>query len=637
VSGARGFVIVTEEGTSKGRRWLAALLAAFALYFALFAWFAPPGVLFSKDPVIVVDYALHAYQVDRALTAFRGSGALWGWDPLVLAGHPAGALEDLTSKGTELFVIGLRALGMHAGVAFNLFIALVMALVPFVGYASARLFGLDRPASVVTVLLWTLLWYFDSFLHWNWWIGMISWSFAAYGVVLFMALLHRALESRQTRWFVALAALAPALAIVHPFSGITLLVPGALVYFRSRKQLSAKHHALIWLVAFVGASTALVWVFPAYRFKHYVTTADSYLNARLEYVFYDLFDLLRNADNTGLPVRTVVRTLCFAAGGIMLWRWRAAADRRALPLASLVLWAAGYAYLAAYTNAGRQTQPYRQIAPAMLAAAIPAAALLRELFSPESLRGLNKTARLLLILAALLILPRFGRTVIYFLPDLLPTHHNSVVAMNEPKPFSSRLFSANVEARDLRDWLLAHAQGQGRIAVRGAQPSHWVLAEYLAATTRLPILGGLEHRNIHHADAHLFRRYRAGNPPGEELQRFFETYAVGWVVLGGEYGSLDYRQEYMELVATVAEHRIYRVRKPPSYFMRGSGRVSEQAMNRVKVEGAGGDDVVLRFHWFEPLACRPNCTVERFTVDGDRVGFIRVPNPPSNFEIYVKY
>lgn len=622
---------------STGRRGVAGLLAVFALYFGLFAWFAPPRVLFSKDPVIVIDYALHVYQVDRALAAFRASRQLWGWDPLMLAGHPAGALEDLTSKGTELFVIGLRSLGVHPAVAFNLFIALVMALVPFVGYASARLFGLTRRASVITVLLWTLLWFFDSFMHWTWWIGMISWSFAAYGSVLFVALLHRALESKQTRWFAALVALTPALAIVHPFSGIALAVPGALLYWRARRQLGARQHVLIWLAVSAGLATALVWVFPAYRFKHYVTTADSYLNARLEYVFYDLFDILRNSDNTGLPVRTLFRTLCFAAGGVVLWRWRKAGDRRTLPLASLVLWSAAWAYLAAYTNAGRQTQPYRQIAPAMLAAAIPAAELLSELCTLEGLRRLNTQARLLLALAVVAIVPRVGRTVIYFLPDLLPTHHNSVVAMNEPKPFSARLFNANAEARELRAWLLAHADGQGRIAVRGARPTQWVLAEYLAATTRLPILGGLEHRNVHHADAHLFRRHRAGNPPGEELQRFFDTYAVGWVVLGGEYGALDYRQDYMELVATVAEHRIYRVRKPPSYFLRGSGRVTEQAMNRVKVEGASGDEVVLRFHWFEPLACRPACAVERFAVPDDRVGFIRVPNPPPSFEIYVKY
>ena len=628
---------MSDSGTASGRRWVAALAAVFGLHFALLCWFAPPRVLFTKEPVAVVDYALHAYQVDRALSAFRASGQLWGWDPLVLAGQPAGVAEDLTSKGTELFVIALRSAGVHAGLAFNLFIALVMALVPFVGWASARLLGLDRTASTVSVLLWVLLWYFDSLLHWTWWIGMISWSFAAYGVVLFTALMHRALEERKAKWFAALVALAPVLAIVHPFSGIALLVPGALLFLRARRSLGAKEHALLALAALAGAATALVWAFPAYRFKHYVDTADSYFNARLEYLLYDLFDLLKNSDNTGAPVRTVVRTLCFAAGGWQLWRWHKEGDRRALPLAALVLWGAGYAYLAGYVGAGRQTQPYRQIAPAMLAAAIPAAALLSELLSPRALRGLERPAKLLLGLAVVLIVPRFGRTVLFFFPGVLPIQPNAGVVLSEPKPFGARLSHASPEAQELRGWLMEHAGDRGRIVVRGVFPTHWVLAEYLAAATPLPILGGLEHRNVHHADAHLFRRARAGNPPGAELQDYFDTYAVGWVVLAGEYGALDYRHDYLEPVATVADHRVYRVRKEPSYFMRGSGRVVAQSMNRVKVEGASGDEVVLRFHWFEPLACRPDCKLERFPIPGDRVGFIRVPSPPPSFEIYTRY
>ncbi|MBK7579917.1 MAG: hypothetical protein IPI67_06885 [Myxococcales bacterium] len=630
---------MSEPSTSKGRPWTlpAALVAVFGFHFALLAWFAPPRVLFSKEPVVVVDYALHAYQVDRALTAFRGSGALWGWDPLVLAGQPAGVAEDLTSKGTELFVIGLRALGIHAGLGFNLFIVLVMSLVPFVGYASARLFGLDRRSSGISVALWILLWYFDSLLHWTWWIGMISWSFAAYGAVLFVALFHRALEEHETKWFAALVALTPALAIVHPFAGIALLVPGGLMYFRARKTLGAREHALVWLAFAAGAATALIWIFPAYRFKHYVDTADSYFNARLEYLLYDLFDLLKNSDHTGAPVRTLVRTLCFAAGGVTLWRWHKLGDRRVLPLASLCLWGITYAYLASYTNAGRQTQPYRQIAPAMLAAAIPAGALLSELFSRESLRRMDKAAKLTLALALVLIVPRFVRTVLFFMPGLLPIMPTAEIVLNEPKPFGARLSHASPEAQELRAWLIEHAEGSGRIVVRGVYPTHWVLAEYLAASTRLPILGGLEHRNVHHADAHLFRRARAGNLLGAELQAYFDDYAVGWVVLAGEYGFLDYRQDVLELVATVAEHRIYRVRQAPSYFLRGAGRVTEQAMNRIKVEDVTGDEVVLRFHWFEPLVCRPDCVIERFPIAGDRVGFIRVPRPPPSFEIVTQY
>jgi hypothetical protein len=48
-------------------------------------------------------------------------------------------------------------------------------------------------------------------------------------------------------------------------------------------------------------------------------------------------------------------------------------------------------------------------------------------------------------------------------------------------------------------------------------------------------------------------------------------------------------------------------------------------------------EVVLRFHYLETLRCRPDCRVERFPVAGDRVGFIRVPDPRPELEIYNSY
>lgn len=616
----------------RGKRALLALFAVIGLHVALVFHFAPPRVLFSKEPVVMIDYALHAYQVDRALTAYRGWGKLWGWDPHVLAGQPAGVAEDLTSKGTELFVIGLRALGVHAGFAFNLFIALVMLAVPFSAFASARLFGLSRRASVVATLFWVLLWFFDSFLHWSWWLGMITWCFAAQASVVLLGLVHRAFESKRTLHYVPIFVLAPVLALVHPFSALTLLVPGVALYARSARGLPRAHHVLLALAVLAAAATTLIWIGPALRFRHYVETADSYFNATLDYVFFDLFDLMRNSDHTGAPVRTALRTLAFAAGGVMLYRWHKAGDRRALPLASLVVWCVGLAYVAAHTHVGRQTQPYRQIAPAMLAAALPAAELFAELLRPKSLRALDGRARLLVALGAVLFVPRLARTVLFYFPNVVPASVATQLVQNEPKPWEAKLAPAGEPALAARAWLETHAADRGRIVV---QP--WVLGEYLAAATRLPLLGGLEHRNIHQADAHLFRRSLSGDLPGPALREYLTTYAVGHVVLVGKRIALEERADVLEHVATVAEHRIYRTRIEPSYFMRGSGRLVEQSFNRLRVEDAAGSEVVLRFHWLESLACRPDCKLEREPVPGDRVGFIRVPNPPKSFEIYNAY
>jgi hypothetical protein len=90
-------------------------------------------------------------------------------------------------------------------------------------------------------------------------------------------------------------------------------------------------------------------------------------------------------------------------------------------------------------------------------------------------------------------------------------------------------------------------------------------------------------------------------------------------------------------VASVAGHRRYRTRAVPSWLLRGIGQVVEQGVNSGKVVGASGDDLVVRFHWLESLACRPGCRIERFAVAGDRVGFIRIPSPPPAFEIYNAY
>jgi hypothetical protein len=160
-----------------------------ALHLALLAYFAPPGLMFSKRPVITADYALHVYQVQRALEAFKGWGKLWGYDPLLLAGQPAGVVEDLTSKGTELFVIALNSVGVHPGFAFNLFIVVTHLAVPLLGYATARFFELSRATSLVTALLWVLMWFFDSFLHWCWGIGMVSWAPSSMLALLVLSLL----------------------------------------------------------------------------------------------------------------------------------------------------------------------------------------------------------------------------------------------------------------------------------------------------------------------------------------------------------------------------------------------------------------------------------------------------------------
>lgn len=624
--------------------------ALLTLHLGLLFYFAPPSVIFDSKPVMVLDYSLHVYQVVRAKEAFADGGALWGWDPLLLAGQPAGVVEDLTSKGTELWVIALSGLGVHPGLAFNLLIFFVHISVPFAGYLAARLFRLRPAQGLAVALLWVLLWYFDSFLHWSWFIGMISWAWTCQLVVLFVGVALRLFEESKVRlrWALPLALLAATISLVHPFGVVLAGLPVLAIYLRAlraERRPSLGHHGALWGAAACGALTTLVWIGATLRFRHYVGDIDTFFNATLSFALSDYLDLLRDGRQTGGPVRTMLRYFCFVAAGITFWRWRRAGDSRLLPMLVMVLTGLVLAYVSAYSWHFRQTQPYRQIGPLMLLTAIPAVVLLGELLSKQQRATWSWRGYSLLALALVLIVPRFARTVLWYVPSLLPErvyrlpidrHTSPLSGLDEPRPGWMGHAPVLPQHEQVREFLRRKENRRGRVVVQD-----WVLGEYLAASSSVPILGGIRERNVPHVDAHLFRLEPNGALKTDELRAYLERYAVGWVVLNEAFGPLDKQRDLLEPAEVIAGYRFYRVRAQPSYFARGKGVVAEQRLNLVRVTGAAADpersDLVLRVHWMESLACRPGCQVEREQVPGDRVGFVRVPNPPAELEIFNQY
>ncbi len=642
----------TPRPTRGGRIATAVLLGvALAAHLGLIAVFAPPRLMFSANPVSTIDYSLHVYQVDRARRAFQGFGKLWSYDPQTLAGQPAGAIEDLSSKSVELFVIALARLGVEPMRAFNLYILLVHLLVPFCAFAAARLFRLSARDAAIATLLWVLLWSFDSFLHWAWFCGMISWSFASLLAVLFVALLWRTLEDPPR--LLACAALPPLgalLLLVHPYAALIVVVPSAALYLRAllQRRLRALQHVTVLLTVAGALATSLIWLPVALRFWHHVMDSQNFLRPGPATLLTDFLDLVKEPwDTGGGPVRTLFRFLCFGAGAVCLLRWRRARDSRLLPLALLLGTMLLLSYAGGILWLTRQVQPYRHVAPALLAAALPAAVLLGGLLRVETIRALGAPARVLLALALLLLLPRAIGTVLFYLPQALPVARKPVPGMNPsdpppepttglygPRPLPLSLYGVPDDYKEVARWLEARQRAsEGRVLVQD-----WMMAEHLQWAGALPILGGLDERNLHHVDAHLFRWYPDGKLPGKQLRDYLERYAVRHVVVRNYKPALEWRKDLLEFKALVGGNRIYRTKITPSYFLRGEGEVHHQALNLIRVRLARRvPEVVLRFHYMETLRCRPGCRVERFAVEGDRVGFLRVPDPPPAFDVYNSY
>lgn len=633
-----------DSGSAHGRVPDGLLLAlGGGLHVALLAYYVPLRLAFAGVPFHTYDYALHVYQVDRAARAFIASGRLWSYDPLLLAGQPAGAVEDVTSKSLELFVVLARALGVNEWVAFDGYVLAIVLGLPFVAYASARLFELPRRTAAVCVIAWVLLWYFDSFLHWCWYVGMISWGAASYLAVLVVALMYRAVRDHDPVKYAALGAVAALVTLVHPFAALTLVVPLAASYGRAFRTLCAWEHAALAAGTVAAAATTLAWIGPALRFRHYIGTVDAFLWPTFEYVVLDFLDLLKDVLMTGQPVRTALRTVTFALAVVAAVHLSRKRDDRFLPLVTLAFGSLGLAYLSGYSAALRQTQPYRHLGPAVLAAAVAAAAAARAVFRKGWLEGLSRPARLALALAACLALPALARTVLGYLPTALPEHAPRRTAHRPgPRPGTDNrepplptlgLSGPEPEYVALGRYVREHFPPElGRVA-----SFDWVLGEYLPVFSGVPTLGGIPQRNVPHVAAHPLRfDFTPTADEPDPFRRYLVEFAVAAVVTTGDPTPVDLRADLLAAEATFGALRLYRVRAPSGYAAAGRAQVAAQDLNLIQVRRAD-PTVTLRFHFLETLRCRPRCRVERVNAFRDAAGFVRVRGDGGDFELYNAY
>ena len=145
-----------------------------ALHVALTLRYVPIGVVFGPDPIITLDYETHYQQTFRAAQAFEQSGRFWSYNPHLLAGQLSGAIFDADNKLYEVFTIALATVGVPLHTGHNLFVLAVHLLVFPIFFAAARLFGLEVGEATLVVGLGSACWFFDSFAHYLWWVGMIS-------------------------------------------------------------------------------------------------------------------------------------------------------------------------------------------------------------------------------------------------------------------------------------------------------------------------------------------------------------------------------------------------------------------------------------------------------------------------------
>lgn len=644
-----------EEGapaTNPGpglRSHLAFALAALAValvHLALMWHYIPPELVLSEDPIARGDLSVHLAQAKRVFEGMVEAGETWAYDVSLLAGFPTGTIFDADNKAWALWTyVGVRKLGWSLGAAWNSFLVLAHLLVPVVVFAAARLLRFTRWPALVAAAGASAFWFFDSFVHWCWWIGMVEYDFAGYLFLLPLGLFYRFVEERRV-WQAVASGLSLGLCLlVHPYTFFMLAPPMIFLWLRDARELEGKHHAMVVGVALFAIAVNLWWLRVAFDFWHYILDSAYYGQAGLDFLVADFFGTLLDPETSGfISVRTGFRLLFVAAAGVQLWRWRKQEDRRfglfAVALGSYAL----LSYCGSYLSLTAQIQPYRFVVSLGFLAAMPAAELAVRGF--ESLRAGEWSGREK-VLAGVLAVPalqHLGADVVYFMPELQP--RLETLSNGETPGITGTGFAFHatlrygeaVQDRLVCDWIDAHDDGQGRVLVENAP-----LGDELAWRTDAQVLGGFTVRNLQHSYSNFYRRYPDGVLEDQAaLADYFETYAVRYVVVTRPDAYLGEPNPMLELVANFGWHRIFRVKEGAvavNLVAEGGGRV-EARTNHLKVRGSDPEaDVVLRFHWLESLVCEPECSIEREPIDEvDVVGFIRVPAPhPADFEISNSY
>ncbi len=623
-----------------------ATLLAFAVHLAVMLYMSPPSVILGDAPLFQPDWSTHYEQCRRAVEAFEAHGRMWSWDPHLLAGQISGAIFDADNKLFELWCVLLVRLGVPFDRAFNLFAWFGSVLVFPAVWASARLFGVAPRGALLGASLASLVWWFDGFAHWMWFLGMICWAAASYLYLLPLGLFVAYVRERRP-WQVA--ALAPALALIHtlhPYSFLVLATPMLVVYVRARGSLSRGQHAAILGAAAFTIVANLWWLGPALRFWHYILDSGYYLDATPDYLLWDWLGLLKAPWTSGfIANRTGFRYLAMALGLIALVGLRRRRDARFAWAWPAVASTGFIAYVGGVTPMLRQVQPYRFLLPAVMLLAVLGGAALDELLGPLAELARDRQRRPVAAAGLVLVLvgaPRLLRDVLYFVPDLIPRLKKPLVLpppdVNGPIEFGTLRWPDPLSYRHAPD---AHEaaisarvrqldDGSGRFLVQ------WpATGEQLAGRTDAQILGGFREINLAHSDANFFRTHDELAPiDPAAFGAYLERYNVRWVLLLNRHPELEARRDLLEPTAGVpGAGRWFRTKVREGWIVGGGPGTVRAASDELEVRGTRGGSLVLKYHWLETLRCTPGCTIRRVAVDGDRVGFIGVDSAPADFDV----
>ncbi len=603
--------------------------------------FLAPADIISDAPVYTDDYSMHFAQCLSTKRFLSSFGSCWGYDPFFLAGFPNGALVNADNKAWELLVYALAPV-LTAGLAFKLYLLALLLLYPFLTYGAARNFGLPHGRSFLAALLGMLFFHLSitiDFISW----GMVSYVFACFLSLYVLSLFNRLFESFSWKCWAAVTLLSSLLLLMHILSPLLLGPPLLLLYLAHFRTLERRQHLALALTAVVALAVNSFWLMPVMQFFQDKTTRPEHYRFTLQIdslyepirvYLTQKMSILHKKDPALNSTFMDVFILLTAVAGLYRWK-KENRGKLLLPLLGGAAFLFVIAYYGSRTEFFAQLQPQRFTIPLNLLLIIPAgaglAALLTLLFKDRS-----TLVRLFsgMIIFALLVHP--------VLKPLKTVYGYNLyrLSCDFPPPLT-----------ELLAWLDTNTTREGRILIEDSEcdtdhrfyGAHFpalfpesVKREYLCGPRPMyPI----KHSYASFTAGMLFEK-KIGDYTIEELRRYFDLYNVRWVVCWCDESKqvFDRFPEYLVKAGDIDRFTLYEVKRTPSFFLKGSGRIDAD-YNRLELTDVVPEDgeIVISYHWMQYLKTDPALAMERAAVGDDPVGFIRVINPPQSLVIYNAY
>jgi hypothetical protein len=599
---------------------------------------SPGGVENVLRPISFDDYALQFYYGQLGSRFLTEGGVTYGYDPNFMAGYPKTPVYYPSSKPYELSLALFS--GLDPGTVFNFTVFSMLAALPFFAYGAAANFRLSRGERLAVVAMSIaphLMVPVAGFYGIMEAAGMVPFIFASFLSVYVVSLVHRFLLTGERRAGAALLVAAPLLFLSHLTAVFISAVPIAAIYLTRFRDTPPRRHAWLWLALVAVAAANWPWVEGYLLFSHYADLGEFYSPEGSEHFVPKGGLLAPFRVYVASPKLLSLAPPLFGVIGLWVW-WR---ERRRDLLAIFVpqivfLFVVSFygAHLGLNAVApARITLPlgiylFFPAAHALAATAGKTLAWIRRAAPGGRGDALALGAAAALLLAALLT----GLPANFWRPYTLPK-------LEEREGFSARGMA-------LMEWLQENTDATGRILHEETnRKTHQYYGTHMPAL--IPYYTGRELAGSpapHALLKHNFLRFIAGTLRGEPIQSvdagtlssYFSLYNVRWVLCWQR--PTKRRFDHLPFAIRVAEFdkfALYRIEIPPSYFLRGNGRVEVRGHRIVlrDVEPADGV-VVVKYHWLESLRTDPPRAIEPFYVLDDPIPFISVKDPPPELVIF---